>query len=215
MDVTVADVLLHGRDAHPAFDRRWTPDGPVLRFLSRYQQEMLSRLAQIKRDAMQTAWDIEIPAEDAWEDGEFVPDRILLHGGTVVFTDTSRPAEELDLLEFSQRFEDRSWGVYFLGGMLRFSGLHSDWTEVDHVTLYYFPQGDDLTAKTDLFVLPGQSLRLLVPAAAAFLAKRAVGLGQDVDAAALVAEQRTAEDLWLDEVTNRRRAIVGSTRSVW
>lgn len=214
--VTVADVLLHVRDLHPAFARRQVGDGPVLRFLTRYQQERLARLAQVKKDAVQSTFELEVPAEADFADGDYVPDNHQVHGGDVVFTDTNIPKEPLEIVSFAQRLEDRRWGAFVHGRSIKLLGLFSDWAGVDHIDIYYFPVGEDLTGRDSEFDLPGQPLTMLVAATGAFLGSRPVPEGSPpVDVVALLAEKQKAEEEWLDQVTGRRYATVGRIREVW
>lgn len=217
MSVTVADVLLHARDAHPAFNRRATGDGPVLRFLTRYQQDILSRLAQIKKSAVQSTFELEVPAEADFADGDYLPEHILVHGGDVVFTDTNRAKKPLALVTFAQRLEDRAFGAYVQDRNIKLLGVFSDWADVDHIDVYYFPRGEELTGRTSEFDLPGQPLAMLVAAAVHFLAGRATVTEADppLDVAGLKHEKYEAEEVWIDQVTGRRYAVVGSVREVW
>lgn len=216
MSVTVADVLLHVRDAHPAFGKRNTPDGPVLRFLTRYQQEILARLAQIKKNAVQSLFELEIPAEADFADGDYLPEHILVHGGDVVFTDTARKKEPLDLVSFAQRLEDRRWGAFIQGRNIKLLGLFSDWSAVERIDVFYFPYGEDLTGRTSEFDLPGSPLTMLVAAAAHFIGSRPAPEGAPpVDVVELGAEKLKAQEEWFDAVTGRRYATVGTVREVW
>lgn len=216
MSITVADVLLHGRDEHPSFDKYWTGDAPVLRHLTRYQQRTLAEISDIKRDAVRSEYEIELPL--AWfEEGETIPAHIHVHGGDVIFKD-GRDPEEIEQVGFKQRNERYRfrWGVYIQATTLKLLGKASDWNEVRRLILYYFPQGSTLTGTDSVFDLPGQALPTLTAQAARFIAKRLPA--ERIDAASLQLVLQDADDAherYLDEVTGRRRAVFSKIVEVW
>lgn len=215
--VTVADVLLHARDLHPAFNRQATGDAPLLRFLTRYQQEMLARIADIKRDAVQKVYEVSIPTAADWEAGESLPDHILIHKGDVVWEDTDLGKEEFEVVAFSQRQEaNRNWGGWIQEGRLRLMHEAADWEGIERIDLFYFPLGEDLTGRTSEFDLPGRPLPLLTAAASYFMALRApAGAATPIDVGRFGQDKLDAEEKYLDEVTGRRRAVVSRAREVW
>lgn len=230
---TVGQVVTGARDKHPLFRKQATGDPLVWRFLTEYQQELLGRLADLQRDAVRESETIELPLADfdagvlflqAEEESVDVenPGYLLIHGGDVVFTDSNRPAEELQLLQFANRFDRHrfTWPAYIQGYRLHLVGAAVDWETVASIELHYFPAGATLRGPEQRFSLPGQPLNVLVAAAALFLAERADAelnpkQGRPVDLRMFLGRKAEAEQLYINRVTGRNRARVSTTREVW
>lgn len=208
----VEQVILNARDEHPAFTRRSTPDAPLLRFLTRLQQRLLSEISHWKKDAVQEVYEVDLPLVE-FDDGEELPAHLLVHGGTVYFNHASRDPEELHVVQFADRLRRYRfrWGAYVQVSTLKLLGREQDWSTVDRLEVFYFPEGPELTARDSEFILPGQPLNCLTAAVADFLASRTEG----VDVQEYAARAGASEEAYLDQVTGRRRATVSKVREVW
>ena len=215
MSVTVADVIRNARDMAPVFDERWTTNAVLLRGLSRYQQTLLAKIADWKRDALVTTEEIDFPLIEH-DEGETIPAHILVHGGSVVFTDTNRDPVDLRLVEYRFR-NDRhrfQYAAYIQGTKFYPLGKAEDWTGVLRVDLDYFPQGTALTALASTFTLPDDPLDVLTAFAANLMASRAEK-DAPIDRQGFTETLVVAESNYLDQVTGRNRAVVSGTQEVW
>lgn len=220
--MTVAEVLGEARELHPAFNRKWTPDELVRRHLETYQQELFALLARRKRDALQSTWRVEIPEASAFSEGQYIPEAVFYHGGTVVFADGA-DAQDLELLDFPERnIVSRPYSAWINRDAtvgitkIMLSGAVADWSNVDHVDLFYFPAGAELEDNTVEFTLPGQHRGPLVARAALFLARRAPkDSDPPVELREFRAESERAELLWLDQASGANLVDIGTVREVW
>lgn len=218
MAVTVEQAIEHARDIHPALDPFLAPDPLLLRFLSRYQQRLLAELADLKRDLLKETYELDLAAYD-FEFGEQLPEYLLVHGGTVVFTNSRRDPEPFELVPYRERLDawQYRWGGYLNGeGLLLLLGREADWNEVSRIDVHYFPKGALLALPADAFVLPGMPLDVLAEQAAYFLARRLPkDVDPPVDKAWHKAEALSAEEKYIDQVTGRNRAVFSRTQTVW
>lgn len=207
MSLTVDDVLQHARDAHELLDDRKAPSGPVLRYLTRYQQRLLTEIVQWKRDALVKTFEALLPPSSFFDEGVKVPEYLHVHGGDIVFENEDLEYEELRLVGYDRRNARIRWGAYLQGRTLKPLGRSSDWSNVARIDLHYFPRGETLEDGTSEFILPGSALNCLGMGAAVFMARRQTGFpGPDLQG--LAAALSDAESGYLDDVTQRRQAVV-------
>lgn len=230
MRITVADVIRSGRDKHPAFGAKWTPDAALRRFLTEYQQQLLALLADLKGDAVAEVETVALPLEDFSAGADLLfgaapntaevdrPGYLRIHGGDVVFT-TNRRREPLDLVSFGNRLHSSRyvWPAYLQGFTLELLGEASDWSSVARIDLHYFPEGRKLLAEGSVFQLPGQPMAALVAGAAAFLSSRAPAELDDVprNQGRFDATQGAAAQMYLTQASGRGQATVSGVREVW
>ena len=217
MAVTVADVIQSLRDAHPEFGPDWLPDAVFVRFLSRYQQRLLGKIAPIKPDALVAVQTVTLPLADFAAGAPLEP-HLLIHGGTVHFQNANRWPEPLQFVGFDRRLERPfpGYGAYVDGATLHLLGTEEDWNEVARIEIRYFPEPAPLAALTDPLTLPKQPLDVCVAACADFAARRApLSSVSPAERAQFVAEFQEAEERYIDEVTGRRKVTVGQTREDW
>lgn len=200
-------VVNSARDAHPAFDKQSTSDAVALRRLASLQQGWLAEISRYKRDAVHAAQVIALPL-DVFTDGVAIDTHLHVHGGSVQFTDTNRPDQELALVEYPLRLSTLwSWVPrgYIRARQLFLLDSAELWADVASVTLDLFPAGPDDLAPGDELMLPGQCQRACETALAQFMAGRAsVSVPDD-----------GAIESYLDEVTDRKRAKVSVIREVY
>lgn len=215
--MTVEEAIRDARDEHPAFSRQWTPEGPLLRFLNRWQEGMRERLAQKKSDRLIGTHSISFPLA-GFEAGASIVANVHVTGGTVKFDAASRDDEDLVIVPFRERLEEYKyrWGAYIEGNTFKPLGREEDWDEVDEVELVVFPVATELTGRTSSIDLPGHPRPVIVAAVAHFLAKRApADADPPVDRAEFREDRRVAEERYIDAEAGRLRAYVGKVREVW
>lgn len=209
--VTVAEVILDVRDIDARFnDRVAALRAPLLRFLDRYQDRMMGRISRWKQDAVRAEATVSLPLGD-FDAGETIAAHRFIHGGRVVFTDTNRKDEELDLVTYRHRLQAGryAWPAYIEEPTtLKLLGVATDWTPVASIVLDYWPETTPLTGVASTFTLPGDPRDVLVAAAAKFVGERIPNLdrGRKLE---LAQERADAEDLYLDTVTGRHHASWG------
>lgn len=203
-----SEVIRDARDLHQAFDRKSTPDAVARRFLARYQQGLLVELHQWKRDLVHLSQEIPLPLADFAEGATLVKHLGFPHGGTAYFLNPDRRPVPLAFQEEPMRLRRFMHpAVYVRDGVLYLLGEETDWTEFETLTLDLFPAGPDTITDQDESLLPGQPLRACVEALGQFMAGRAP------DGAGAVTQGMI--DSYIDEVTQRRRAVVGQINEVW
>lgn len=215
MAIRAESIITAARDEHPTFGRRGpnaTPDGPALRFLARYQQQLLARIADLKPDAVHTAQKVELPLEDP-SAGIALEEHIRVHGAAAHYASCADPVR---IVEYPLRLERFTRpAAYVQAGRLYLLGSpDAEWARVREVEIDLFPRGPDELAMDTPLLLPGQPQATCVAAVAAFLSRRSTA-EPPPPAAAFAEITRAAEERYLDEVSGRRRAVVSQTREVW
>lgn len=197
-----AKVLNQSRDVDPAFDKQSTPDAVALRFLARYQQHLLSKVAHFKRDAVHTAQTVALPLAN-FAAGTAISAHLSVHGVSVSFVDTDRDPVPVRLVEYPLKLGHyhHQPTAYIRARTLFLLGEAADWTDMKTVTIDLFPAGNDAITMTETLLLPGSAQRACVDAVAGFMAGRAK--------VKLNFNPFDSEESYLDEVTERMRAKVG------
>lgn len=215
-NVTVQECFDAARDIHPAFNDSAMPNGVLARFLTRYQQRLLTQIAQIKKDAIVDKFDFHVPGFD-FELGERLPDHILIHGADVFYENSNIDPVPLTIVGFDQRL-NRYIGptAYVDRPKIFLIGRTDDWTPFLSVTVRYFPKGGTITDLEQELELPGQALDPCATALASFMAGR---LEKDaappINPAELLAEAEHAEARYIDEITGRKQVTVYHPSVEW
>lgn len=221
MPLLAKEVIHAARDAHPGFSRSAAPDAVVLRALARYQQELLGRIAAIKQDAVHVEVDVALPLADfdagahiAQGDDPPVPvEYITVHGAVAHPSAPDHSRTPIRLVPYVQRTERFSTlAAYLRGERLFLLGTADDWKGVDRITVDLFPVGpNSIDFHTGALMLPGRAQATCVAAMALFMAGRV----PEAPAQTLAAMAAAAEELYLDQVTDRRRAKVIVPQGAW
>lgn len=208
------DAINSARDLHPAFDKRSTPDVVALRHLALYQQDLLAKIAETKLDRLHVSQTIPLPLAH-FDDGAQIDPYLRVHGGKVLWNTTTFPTLQpapLEIVEYPLRLDyvlDTSKpAAYIEAGVLKLLGVAQDWTDFATIVLDLFPQGPEVIGIDDQMLLPGSPMRACVASLGLFMGGRAIPpVTPAVDAG--------AQDSYIDEVTERRRAVVGTIRETW
>lgn len=224
---SVATIIRGVRDLSPAFDDRYTTNAVLTRALDRYQNRLWGKIRDIKPDAIRKTLQINLSTFQWNTVGGFSALTITTEvtDGTVIFTQSDRPAEPFKLVPYAQRFQPFfRWGGWLANedvpslesSVLYLLGVQADWEGVSSIQFHHFPvvQGP-LTGLPSEIGLPVDHDDVMVAYGATVCARRARELGLEVDAERIDAEWKEAEELYIDRVTGRRRAKVGVATEVW
>ena len=178
----------------------------------------MPQITEIKPDAVLATDTIAFPLADH-DAGATVTDHVRPIGGRVNFTDTNLESVPIDIVTYYGQDSRHSfrYGVYVdTPNVTLFpNGPAADWSGVATLEFDYQPHTTQLTGKASNFTLPGDPLDCLVAFAAYFMENRLARLEKRKPDPVLVAEYASAEELYLDQVTGRRKAQVGPGREVW
>jgi len=207
-NVTAQAVIEASRDAHPSYNRVAHPDKILGRYLTRYQQRLLSQIAQLKPDAIVARFEFDVAIHD-FEFGEELPAHILIHGGDVTYRTGEQPSTPLTIVGFEQRLGSyRIPTAYRDRTHIYLSGQASDWTMYDVVSIRYFPQGAEITELTQELDLPGQALDVCAARLAYFMGSKTKDATPPIDINQLLGEANACESLFIDEITGRKLVSV-------
>lgn len=223
---TGASVIRGVRDLGPAFDDRYTPKAVLLRALARYQDQLFGKLVDLRLDALRQTQSITISTYNfASDSGTTLTAALHYQGGSVIFSDSSRRREPLDLVPYHHRrhFDVYRWPAYIFGGnaavpgpRIQLLGTAANWSGVDRIEVDYFPKVQTPpSGMNSAFELPDDHLDVLVAYGALVCARRAKRLGLEVDTKDYEQELVVAEELYISRITGRNRARVGTASEMW
>lgn len=182
MTLAVATVVENARSRHPGFDPITHPSGPVVRFLSSYQKELLSKIIGIDPSLVASEQTTALPLA-SFEDGIALPTDMLYFHGVVAVDKTHTAANPnlwpITLIPWSQRDAHNrpARAAWQHGGRLYLSGTASSWTQAGSIVISYVPQAAALTLAGN-FAVPDLAEMVLESAAARFMALRLMFLGK-------------------------------------
>lgn len=225
----VATVFRGVRDLSMFFDKRTTPDAVLLRAYNRYQAQLIAKIPDFKRDSMiqdSTTVSLSGYSFSADESGAVLPEATEFLGGDVIFSDSNREPENLRLLPYAQRNAPFfRWGAWIQiptvqsgirSPYLKLLGVEADWTGVQEIEVHYYQRLlIGLSTLSSQFELPGDCEDVLVAWGAYLCARRAAEEGNPVDVASFERDWLRSEELYLDQVTGRRRAQIGRATEDW
>jgi hypothetical protein len=156
---TAAEIIAEARYEDPSFTDSRHTDLVLRSRLADYQQELVSKVAEIVPEELALALDVAVPAAEEIEDGvELLDDeddplrfvRILQHA-------EAYPADgdpfEATVVGLQARFAQHRWAPMWVRAGRLFFGTTSgfDWGDVDSVRIYYVPAPlPDVTDTTEL-----------------------------------------------------------------
>lgn len=219
--LTAGRVIEAARDAHPAFDRKRSPDKIVLRFLASYQRELAGKVAAIDETLLVTDEIVLISAVD-FEAGITLPANRYVAGVTakdVRSTAASPQFTEVKLIPWAHRHDRNSplAAAWQYGGKLYLRSPASAWANISEIGISLVAAPGDLDALADVLVLPDEAEKALRDNTALFLAKRGhtdPGLPAiPINDFRIDAERSELE--YLRDVANRLTANTFRTRDVW
>jgi hypothetical protein len=213
------DLITAARDAHPTFDDRRHPDPVLLRALSRYQRQLVPRVAQYDGALLTSVLEQTLPLPD-FAAGIALPDYIYAAGleAESPASDPALPLQRvaLDLVAWQANTRYYRAG-YIRNNTLYLTGSPGDWTPFTKIRFIYVPEVDPLANPSAQLVLPNAAEPCLVAYLCAFMAQRG---SQDKeqerpDAAFYRAAWREAEDEFFHMLARRRQALRAVVREVF
>lgn len=164
--------------------------------------------------------DLTMPLAGTFEQGIPLPQHKALLRGTIYFALNDNPTQSADLniVDVSHRLYARGpFACWTDNKNLYLIGQGQDWQNVASIDLRYLPEPPNITALTDVFLLPDSAYTPLVEGAAWFAAKRCMNTQdqENVDIGLYTAAKEKAETVWLNELGTRNRAQVSYIREDW
>lgn len=208
---TAGQVITEARDWHPSFDQRRHPNGSLMRLLSSYQREVTGKIARVNPALLATPVTYALPLAD-FNEGMKLPQRsYIMPAIEVRYTQNSDVAVTIELVNLTRRI-DRDLipnAAYVRGDRLFLTGRAENWAPFGSLTVNMVLTPKELTALTDVVMLPDWGMDAYVSALVRAMAIRG-GLSGDILGAAAEAEQQ-----FLDTVAQQRAAETSYTRDVF
>ena len=206
-------ILTAARDLSAAFDSRRHPDRVLLRFLSRYQRDLVDRLVRLDPSQLVSYQDTALPLAD-FASGITIPAYHYPMGAEITGGAPNARPHPIPLVSWADHGRHHH-AVYLLDGVLYLTGRAEWWARFVNLRWMYVPEVADLD--TSSAAAPAQVLTSLPdsaePTLVAFLAaKMAQRGGADPgttapDPAGLAAEWKMEEDRFFDVVGRNRQAV--------
>jgi hypothetical protein len=213
---TAQSVLEAARDKHSSFDKQRHPDPILLRFLDRYQRQLLAKAIERNGSFAAATVELALPAAADFAGGIRLGFAYhLIHGGEVGFLTGGQ--QEFTLVPYGQRYMAPGLSGWIHGNRLHLAGAASDWTGVTGITLSYVPTVSRLSNLRSVLQLPRSSEAAMVEAVSAFMAGRGHNDPQlpPINVAGYVSVAALAEQDFLQEIGNRRRSQLKRIREVF
>lgn len=168
----------------------------------------------VKTDAAGLPYiDYTTPLVASVDHGVTLPAMHALTGGTVRYAETAAD-HPLRIVGYEDRFRVAAPAVYRAGETVFLCGQETDWQDVESLELHYIPVAPQLTALTDVLLVPDAAKGCIVAQAAAFMALRLAGEAP-VDAAAFAMLGDRAEAAYVASVGLNSRAKAMRIREAW
>jgi hypothetical protein len=172
MELTLAAVLNKIRDKHPAFSEFAVPNSLLVRQLSSYERDLIT-----KATAANPFWHVRTKTLNlpvpVFAEGFAVPEAEHVLEGTVTLA--TGKFRKLTLTTYDDRFTPRRFpAAYLLRNVLYLMGLEASWTPaVTSIALKITPVTVDIDEASDaVFNVPSRAEGPLVASGALFCARR-------------------------------------------
>lgn len=219
----VSDLIQAARDLDPAFDARRHPPTAAVRFIDRLHKRLVGEWLKHEPDAVQESVTITFPLDD-FDAGYFLAESESASQelrATAIYTpldmwiDGHLEAVPLDMVSWRDRHRRDGRYCWLTESTLHFSGIASDWNDVDRVIFTYVPTPAAITALDDELDLPDTAEDALVTNIASFFARRTNDKELARPRREYIVDAQDAEALWVDELRFRRGATSSTTKEVW
>lgn len=225
MSYTLGDLLTAARDRSPFFDKARVPRGPLVRFATDIQRDLIRKAAMRAPDRFTLTQVITI------QNPPQVGTPITINANQLVvrvetdFVGGNPLPEKTRLIPASRLYDyEMDRAVYFLDGALYMTGQAADWANVASLTVYYVPLPVPFATEADLWTLPDDAHEVFVARLALQMARHVNGTPWDnerpqsppieLDLTDFQAESQRAEHDWFVAlVTGVRQARVSNRAS--
>lgn len=155
--LTPSEVVDEARDLHPSFTEAKHPEKVLIRALSAWQQELLSKLQRVYPEELRLVETVSLPISP-FEDGHTLPANTGVSEGTLYHNETDFPQTRFQILpEVQGGTGGFYWPSGFVrGGTLFLNGKEADWEGYDRIEVPYIPApaaidpaGDDTSSLPD------------------------------------------------------------------
>lgn len=214
MPLVAGTVIDEARDLHPSFDTQTHPDKICLRFLSRWQAEVLGRALIVYPTLFDDAVTVVPLPLASFDAGYTLTEPLALSDVVVLIGSYEYP---VTLIPYESRFDPQPlYAGWVINRTLYLSGEESKWTGATELRLRYTTQPADLTALADTLVIPDAAKTAAVTAIAAFMAGRGISRTEGVEANAkyFQTQAEQAEAKWLESLWLLDSATVHTIRDV-
>lgn len=170
-----SEVIEEARDLHRAFDDNAHPDGIVLRFLSRYQRELMGTALTRYPSLYNETQDVTLPLTDfaagiALDNPFYLEDLIGTEAGGRVYP--------VPILPYEHRFDAVPSLFAYVTNRVLYLGRSEDiWGSFATLQLRYATTTPDLADEDALFALPDNAKSALVQALGQFMSGRGTQRG--------------------------------------
>lgn len=164
MSLSVAQVINHARDLHPALSPQNAPVPVAIRALSRFQRGIVAEITKRVPAWLAVLAEVDmstVTLDDGVALGTLIPAGWLdaLQGSVTFANDRKRkavfvPWEQRDIPTVFPSFTLRDGTLFFIG-------RQAEWGQVSTFTLSYTGLPDDLETPASLFVLPDDARECL------------------------------------------------------
>lgn len=214
--LTPSEVVDEARDLHPSFTEAKHPDKVVLRSLSTWQQELLSKLQRVYPEELRLVEEISLPVSP-FEDGHDLPANNGVSEGTLYHNEGDYPQTRFQILpEVQGGTGGFYWPSGFVrGGTLFLNGKEADWEGYDRIDVPYIPAADPIDpAGADSSSLPDLARSAARFHLAEFMAARHDGDDPAPNLDYFMARARNAEDEFLRAMQLKGSGTTGKIRDV-
>jgi len=212
--LTPSDVIDRARDLHPSFTRGNHPPKVLVRELSAWQRELLSKVQRVYPEELRLLEEIALPV-DPFGDGHTMPSNTGVEEGTLYHNETEFPRTRFEILPEVQHVGRAYWPSGFVrGGTLFLNGRESDWTGYDRLEVPYIPAPTEIDLETDTSTLPDAAMAAARFHLAEFMAVRHDGSEPAPDPRYFATRAEGKEEEFLDAMQLRGSGVEGKVRDV-
>ena len=212
---TAGEIITEAREIHPELHEEFNPEPTVLRFLSRYNRELVSKTIRSNPDELAVWETIALPFA-TFDAGEALTPAIVRFEADVKVQgsgDTIR--DKLHIVPVGERWTTRVWpAAYVVADQLYLLRTDGDWTQWTEIRVRHVAIPADITATGTAMTLPDTANDAYIYALADFMAFR-LDAEIPIDRNRIRQDLRSAEQRYLDEVAGRAMSMTAMIGDVW
>lgn len=219
MSLLARSVILHARDADPAFTTGRIAQPVAWRALTRLYVALVARVAQLNPDVLTaTADTATLPLSALQLANGITLSASVLQPLDVQALNTAGEPQSIEVVPYTARAGTvRHPAATFLGSAVHLLGLADWWTPWASVTVRYVPQPSQTLTDATTLALPDDALDVLSAKLAAWMATRVAGSAKPtvINAGQLLTEANAIEGEFLARIGGRQRGQTLRIREVF